>query len=162
MKKVILLFIVLLSLVSCSRKTMSVERELRDTVRIEHFDTLYLSKEISVCDTVYLSDTIYISEVIKTTLDAEGKVIRTDTEREKSKISNRNASHVINAQQARQQTSVAKNRETIREKENKVVKEKPPILQRIKDNIYFFAVVLLIIIGAYYYFVYSKRSKKGE
>lgn len=94
------------------------------------------------------------------TVDSDGKVLRTDTEREKKIISNRDAKHFINAQREQRQTSVTDKEETRKEKENKTVKEKPPILQRFKDCLFQFAAVLLMIIGAWYYFVYSKRSKK--
>lgn len=160
MKKALLFFIVLLSLVSCSRKTTSVEKEFTDSVRIERRDTLIQRQILTIADTVYLSDTVFVYELKMVTVDADGKVLRTDTEREKKIISNRNAKHYINAKQEERQTSVTDKEETIKEKENKTVKEKPPILQRFKDSLFQFAAVLLMIIGAWYYFVYSKRSKK--
>lgn len=160
MKKALLFFIVLLSLVSCSRKTMSVEKEFTDSVRIERRDTLIQRQILTIADTVYLSDTVFISELTKVTIDADGNILRTDTEREKKIISNRNAKHYFNAQREQRQTSVTDKEETRKEKENKTVKEKPPILQRFKDCLFQFAAVLLMIIGAWYYFVYSKRSKK--
>lgn len=162
MKKVLFFFIVLLSLVSCSRKTTSVEKEFTDSVRIERCDTLIQRQILTIADTIYLSDTVFVSELKMVTVDADGKVLRTDTEREKKIISNRNAKHFINAKQEEQQTSVNDKKETRKEKEkeNKTVKEKPPILQRFKDSLFQFAAVLLMIIGAWYYFVYSKRSKK--
>lgn len=160
MKKALLFFIVLLSLVSCSRKTTSVEKEFTDSVRIERRDALIQRQILTIADTVYLSDTVFVSELKMVTVDADGNVLRTDTEREKKIISNRNAKHYINAKQEEQQTSVTDKEETRKEKENKTVKEKPPILQRFKDSLFQFAAVLLMIIGAWYYFVYSKRSKK--
>ena len=160
MKKALLFFIVLLSLVSCSRKTTSVEKEFTDSVRIERRDTLIQRQILTIADTVYLSDTVFVYELKMVTVDADGKVLRTDTEREKKIISNRNAKHFINAKQEEQRTSVTDKEETRKEKENKTVKEKPPILQRFKDSLFQFASVLLMIIGAWYYFVYSKRSKK--
>lgn len=160
MKKALLFFIVLLSLVSCSRKTTSVEKEFTDSVRIERRDTLIQRQILTIADTVYLSDTVFVYELKMVTIDEDGKVLRTDTEREKKIISNRNAKHYINAKQEEQQTSVTDKEETRKEKENKTVKEKPPILQRFKDSLFQFAAVLLMIIGAWYYFVYSKRSKK--
>lgn len=159
MKKALLFFIVLLSLVSCSRKTTSVEKEFTDSVRIERRDTLIQRQILTIADTIYLSDTVFVSELKMVTVDADGKVLRTDTEREKKIISNRNAKHYINAKQEEQQTSVTDKEETRKEKENKTVKEKPPILQRFKDSLFQFAAVLLMIIGAWYYFVYSKRSR---
>ena len=159
MKKALLFFIVLLSLVSCSRKTTSVEKEFMDSVRIERRDTLIQRQILTIADTVYLSDTVFISELKMVTVDADGKVLRTDTEREKKIISNRNAKHYVNAKQEERQTSVTDKEETRKEKENKTVKEKPPILQRFKDSLFQFAAVLLMIIGAWYYFVYSKRSR---
>ena len=158
MKKALLFFIVLLSLVSCSRKTTSVEKEFTDSVRIERRDTLIQRQILTIADTVYLSDTVFITELTMVTVDSDGKVLRTDTEREKKIISNRDAKHFINAQREQRQTSVTDKEET--RKENKTVKEKPPILQRFKDCLFQFAAVLLMIIGAWYYFVYSKRSKK--
>lgn len=160
MKKALLFFIVLLSLVSCSRKTTSVEKEFTDSVRIERRDTLIQRQILTIADTVYLSDTVFITELTMVTVDSDGKVLRTDTEREKKIISNRDAKHFINAQREQRQTSVTDKEETRKEKENKTVKEKPPILQRFKDCLFQFAAVLLMIIGAWYYFVYSKRSKK--
>lgn len=160
MKKALLFFIVLLSLVSCSRKTTSVEKEFTDSVRIERRDTLIQRQILTIADTVYLSDTVFVYELKMVTVDSDGKVLRTDTECEKKIISNRNAKHYINAKQEEQQTSVTDKEETRKEKENKTVKEKPPILQRFKDSLFQFAAVLLMIIGAWYYFVYSKRSKK--
>lgn len=160
MKKALLFFFVLLSLVSCSRKTTSVEKEFTDSVRIERRDTLIQRQILTIADTVYLSDTVFITELTMVTVDSDGKVIRTDTEREKKIISNRDAKHFINAQREQRQTSVTDKEETRKEKENKTVKEKPPILQRFKDSLFQFAAVLLMIIGAWYYFVYSKRSKK--
>ena len=160
MKKALLFFIVLLSLVSCSRKTTSVEKEFTDSVRIERRDTLIQRQILTIADTVYLSDTVFITELTMVTVDSDGKVLRTDAEREKKIISNRNAKHFINAKQEERQTSVTDKEETRKEKENKTVKEKPPILQRFKDCLFQFAAVLLMIIGAWYYFVYSKRSKK--
>ncbi len=160
MKKALLFFIVLLSLVSCSRKTTSVEKEFTDSVRIERRDTLIQRQILTIADTVYLSDTVFISELTMVTVDADGKVIRTDTEREKKIISNRDAKHFVNAQQEEQQTSITDKKEARREKEKETVKEKSPILQRFKDSLFQFAAVLLMIIGAWYYFVYSKRSKK--
>ena len=160
MKKELLFFIVLLSLVSCSRKTTSVEKEFTDSVRIERRDTLIQRQILTIADTVYLSDTVFITELTMVTVDSDGKVLRTDTEREKKIISNRDAKHFINAKQEEQQTSVTDKEETRNEKENKTVKEKPPILQRFKDSLFQFAAVLLMMIGAWYYFVYSKRSKK--
>ena len=160
MKKALLFFIVLLSLVSCSRKTTSVEKEFTDSVRIERRDTLIQRQILTIADTVYLSDTVFVYELKMVTVDADGKVLRTDTERENKIISNRNAKHYINVKQEEQQTSVTDKEETRKEKENKTVKEKPPILQRFKDSLFQFAAVLLMIIGAWYYFVYSKRSKK--
>lgn len=160
MKKALLFFIVLLSLVSCSRKTTSVEKEFTDSVRIERRDTLIQRQILTIADTVYLSDTVFVSELTMVTVDSDGKVLRTDKEREKKIISNRDAKHYINAKQEEQQTSVTDKEETRKEKENKTVKEKPPILQRFKDSLFQFAAVLLMIIGAWYYFVYSKRSKK--
>lgn len=160
MKKALLFFIVLLSLVSCSRKTTSVEKEFTDSVRIERRDTLIQRQILTIADTVYLSDTVFVYELKMVTIDEDGKVLRTDTEREKKIISNRNAKHYINAKQEERQTSVTDKEETRKEKENKTVKEKPPILQRFKDSLFQFAAVLLMIIGAWYYFVYSKRSKK--
>lgn len=160
MKKALLFFIVLLSLVSCSRKTTSVEKEFTDSVRIERRDTLIQRQILTIADTVYLSDTVFVYELKMVTIDEDGKVLRTDTEREKKIISNRNAKHFINAKQEGQRTSVTDKKETRKEKENKTVKEKPPILQRFKDCLFQFAAVLLMIIGAWYYFVYSKRSKK--
>ena len=154
MKKALLFFIVLLSLVSCSRKTTSVEKEFTDSVRIERRDTLIQRQILTIADTVF------ITELTMVTVDSDGKVLRTDTEREKKIISNRNAKHYINAKQEERQTSVTDKEETRKEKENKTVKEKPPILQRFKDSLFQFAAVLLMIIGAWYYFVYSKRSKK--
>ena len=115
---------------------------------------------LTIADTVYLSDTVFISELTMVTVDADGKVIRTDTEREKKIISNRDAKHFVNAQQEEQQTSITDKKEARREKEKETVKEKSPILQRFKDSLFQFAAVLLMIIGAWYYFVYSKRSKK--
>lgn len=159
MKKALLFFIVLLSLVSCSRKTTSVEKEFTDSVRMRR-DTLIQRQILTIADTVYISDTVFVSELKMVTVDADGKVLRTDTEREKKIISNRNAKHIINAKQEEQQTSVTDKEETRKEKENKTVKEKPPILQRFKDSLFQLAAVLLMIIGAWYYFVYSKRSKK--
>lgn len=153
MKKALLFFIVLLSLVSCSRKTTSVEKEFTDSVRIERRDTLIQRQILTIADTVYLSDTVFISELKMVTVDADGKVLRTDTEREKKIISNRNAKHFINAKQEEQRTSVTDKEETRKEK------EKPPILQRFKDSLFQLAAVLLMIIGAWYYFVYSKRSR---
>lgn len=160
MKKA-LLFFILLSLVSCSRKTTSVEKEFTDSVRIERRDTLIQRQILTIADTVYLSDTVFISELKMVTVDSDGKVLRTDTEREKKIISNRDAKHYINAKQEEQQTSVTDKEETRKEKEkeNKTVKEKPPILQRFKDSLFQLAAVLLMIIGAWYYFVYSKRSR---
>ena len=160
MKKALLFFIVLLSLVSCSRKTTSVEKEFTDSVRIERRDTLIQRQILTIADTVYLSDTVFITELTMVTVDSDGKVLRTDAEREKKIISNRNAKHFINAKQEEQRTSVTDRKETRKDKENKTVKEKPPILQRFKDSLFQFAAVLLMIIGAWYYFVYSKRSKK--
>lgn len=160
MKKALLFFIVLLSLVSCSRKTTSIEKEFTDSVRIERCDTLIQRQILTIADTVYISDTVFITELTIVTVDSDGKILRTDTEREKKIISNRDAKHYINAKQEEQQTSVTDKKETRKEKENKTVKEKPPILQRFKDSLFQFAAVLLIIIGAWYYFVYSKRSKK--
>nr|DAU00165.1 MAG TPA: Protein involved in gliding motility 9 Secretion System Type.5A [Caudoviricetes sp.] len=160
MKKALLFFIVLLSLVSCSRKTTSVEKEFTDSVRIERRDTLIQRQILTIADTVYLSDTVFVYELKMVTIDEDGKVLRTDTEREKKIISNRDAKHFINAQREQRQTSVTDKEETRKEKENKTVKEKPPILQRFKDCLFQFAAVLLMIIGAWYYFVYSKRSKK--
>lgn len=160
MKKALLFFIVLLSLVSCSRKTTSVEKEFTDSVRIERRDTLIQRQILTIADTVYLSDTVFVYELKMVTVDSDGKVLRTDAEREKKIISNRNAKHYINAKQEERQTSVTDKEETRKEKENKTVKEKPPILQRFKDSLFQFAAVLLMIIGAWYYFVYSKRSKK--
>lgn len=160
MKKALLFFIVLLSLVSCSRKTTSVEKEFTDSVRIERRDTLIQRQILTIADTVYLSDTVFVYELKMVTVDLDGKVLRTDTEREKKIISNRDAKHFINAQREQRQTSVTDKEETRKEKENKTVKEKPPILQRFKDCLFQFAAVLLMIIGAWYYFVYSKRSKK--
>lgn len=160
MKKALLFFIVLLSLVSCSRKTTSVEKEFMDSVRIERRDTLIQRQILTIADTVHLSDTVFITELTMVTVDSDGKVLRTDTEREKKIISNRDAKHFINAQREQRQTSVTDKEETRKEKENKTVKEKPPILQRFKDCLFQFAAVLLMIIGAWYYFVYSKRSKK--
>lgn len=160
MKKALLFFIVLLSLVSCSRKTTSVEKEFTDSVRIERRDTLIQRQILTIADTVYLSDTVFVYELKMVTIDEDGKVLRTDTEREKKIISNRDAKHYFNAKQEEQQTSVTDKEETRKEKENKTVKEKPPILQRFKDSLFQFAAVLLMIIGAWYYFVYSKRSKK--
>ena len=160
MKKALLFFIVLLSLVSCSRKTTSVEKEFTDSVRIERRDTLIQRQILTIADTVYLSDTVFISELTMVTVDADGKVIRTDTEREKKIISNRDAKHFVNAQQEEQQTSITDKKEARREKEKETVKEKSPSLQRFKDSLFQFAAVLLMIIGAWYYFVYSKRSKK--
>lgn len=160
MKKALLFFLVLLSLVSCSRKTTSVEKEFTDSVRIERRDTLIQRQILTIADTVYLSDTVFVYELKMVTVDADGKVLRTDTERGKKIISNRNAKHYINAKQEERQTSVTDKEETRKEKENKTVKEKPPILQRFKDSLFQFAAVLLMIIGAWYYFVYSKRSKK--
>jgi hypothetical protein len=160
MKKALLFFIVLLSLVSCSRKTTSVEKEFMDSVRIERRDTLIQRQILTIADTVYLSDTVFVYELKMVTIDEDGKVLRTDTEREKKIISNRDAKHFINAQREQRQTSVTDKEETRKEKENKTVKEKPPILQRFKDSLFQFAAVLLMIIGAWYYFVYSKRSKK--
>lgn len=160
MKKALLFFIVLLSLVSCSRKTTSVEKEFTDSVRIERRDTLIQRQILTIADTVYLSDTVFVYELKMVTVDSDGKVLRTDTERETKIISNRDAKHYINAKQEEQQTSVTEKEETRKEKENKTVKEKPPILQRFKDSLFQFAAVLLMIIGAWYYFVYSKRSKK--
>lgn len=160
MKKALLFFIVLLSLVSCSRKTTSIEKEFTDSVRIERRDTLIQRQILTIADTVYLSDTVFVYELKMVTVDEDGKVLRTDTEREKKIISNRNAKHYINAKQEERQTSVTDKEETRKEKENKTVKEKPPIMQRFKDSLFQFAAVLLMIIGAWYYFVYSKRSKK--
>lgn len=160
MKKALLFFIVLLSLVSCSRKTTSVEKEFTDSVRIEKRDTLIQRQILAIADTVYLSDTVFVSELKIVTVDADGKVIRTDTEREKKIISNRDAKHFVNAQQEKQQTRVTDKKEARKEKENKTIRKKPPILQRFKDSLFQFAAVLLMIIGAWYYFVYSKRSKK--
>lgn len=160
MKKALLFFIILLSLVSCSRKTTSVEKEFTDSVRIERRDTLIQRQILTIADTVYLSDTVFVYELKMVTVDEDGKVLRTDTEREKKIISNRNAKHYINAKQEERQTSVTDKEETRKEKENKTVKEKPPIMQRFKDSLFQFAAVLLMIIGAWYYFVYSKRSKK--
>lgn len=160
MKKALLFFIVLLSLVSCSRKTTSVEKEFMDSVRIERRDTLIQRQILTIADTVYLSDTVFVYELKMVTVDSDGKVLRTDTEREKKIISNRDAKHFINVQREQRQTSVTDKEETRKEKENKTVKEKPPILQRFKDCLFQFAAVLLMIIGAWYYFVYSKRSKK--
>lgn len=160
MKKALLFFIVLLSLVSCSRKTTSVEKEFTDSVRIERRDTLIQRQILTIADTVYLSDTVFVYELKMVTVDEDGKVLRTDTEREKKIISNRNAKHYINAKQEERQTSVTDKEETRKEKENKTVKEKPSIMQRFKDSLFQFAAVLLMIIGAWYYFVYSKRSKK--
>lgn len=160
MKKALLFFIVLLSLVSCSRKTTSVEKEFTDSVRIERCDTLIQRQILTIADTVYLSDSVFVYELKMVTVDSDGKVLRTDTEREKKIISNRDAKHFINAQREQRQTSVTDKEETRKEKENKTVKEKPPILQRFKDCLFQFAAVLLMIIGAWYYFVYSKRSKK--
>ena len=160
MKKALLFFFVLLSLVSCSRKTTSVEKEFTDSVRIERRDTLIQRQILTIADTVYLSDTVFITELTMVTVDSDGKVLRTDTKREKKIISNRDAKHFINAQREQRQTSVTDKEETRKEKENKTVKEKPPILQRFKDCLFQFAAVLLMIIGAWYYFVYSKRSKK--
>mgnify|MGYP001140374638 CR=1 FL=1 len=158
MKKALLFFIVLLSLVSCSRKTTSVEKEFTDSVRIERRDTLIQRQILTIADTVYLSDTVFITELTMVTVDSDGKVLRTDTEREKKIISNRNANYV-NAKQEERQTSVTDKEETRKEKENKTVKEKPPILQRFKDSLFQLAAVLLMIIGAWYYFVYPKRSR---
>lgn len=160
MKKALLFFIVLLSLVSCSRKTTSIEKEFTDSVRIERRDTLIQRQILTIADTVYLSDTVFVYELKMVTVDEDGRVLRTDTEREKKIISNRNAKHYINAKQEERQTSVTDKEETRKEKENKTVKEKPPIMQRFKDSLFQFAAVLLMIIGAWYYFVYSKRSKK--
>lgn len=160
MKKALFFFVVLLSLVSCSRKTTSVEKEFTDSVRIERRDTLIQRQILTIADTVYLSDTVFVYELKMVTIDEDGKVLRTDTEREKKIISNRDAKHYINAKQEEQQTSVTDKEETKKEKENKTVKEKPPILQRFKDSLFQFAAVLLMIIGAWYYFVYSKRSRK--
>lgn len=159
MKKALLFFIVLLSLVSCSRKTTSVEKEFTDSVRIERRDTLIQRQILTIADTVYLSDTVFVYELKMVTVDADGKVIRTDTEREKKIISTRDAKHFVNAQQEEQQTSVTDKKEARREKEKETVKEKPPILQRFKDSLFQLAAVLLMIIGAWYYFVYSKRSR---
>ena len=159
MKKALLLFIVLLSLVSCSRKTTSVEKEFTDSVRIERRDTLIQRQVLMIADTVYLSDTVFVSELTMVTVDADGKVLRTDTQREKKIISNRDARHIVNAKKDDRQTSVTDKKEARKEKENKTVKEKPPILQRFKDCLFQFAAVLLMIIGAWYYFVYSKRSR---
>ena len=153
MKKALLFFIVLLSLVSCSRKTTSIEKEFTDSVRIERRDMLIQRQILTIADTVF------VYELKMVTVDADGKVLRTDTEREKKIISNRNAKHYINAKQEERQTSVTDKEETRKEKENKTVKEKPPILQRFKDSLFQFAAVLLMIIGAWYYFVYSKRSR---
>lgn len=129
-------------------------------MRIERRDTLIQRQVLTIADTVYLSDTVFISELTKVTIDADGNILRTDTERERKIISNRDAKHFINAQREQRQTSVTDKEETRKEKENKTVKEKPPILQRFKDSLFQFAAVLLMIIGAWYYFVYSKRSKK--
>ena len=139
MKKALLFFIVLLSLVSCSRKTTSVEKEFTDSVRIERRDTLIQRQILTIADTVYLSDTVFITELTMVTVDSDGKVLRTDTEREKKIISNINAKHYVNAKQEERQTSVT---------------------GKEQDSLFQFAAVLLMIIGAWYYFVYSKRSKK--
>ena len=129
-------------------------------MRIERRDTLIQRQILTIADTVYLSDTVFVYELKMVTIDEDGKVLRTDTEREKKIISSRNAKHFINAKQEEQRTSVTDKKETRKEKENKTVKEKPPILQRFKDCLFQFAAVLLMIFGAWYYFVYSKRSKK--
>lgn len=129
-------------------------------MRIERRDTLIQRQILTIADTVYISDTVFVSELTMVTVDSDGKILRTDTEREKKIISNRDAKHYINAQQEEQQTSVTEKKEARREKEKETVKEKPPILQRFKDSLFQFAAVLLMIIGAWYYFVYSKRSKK--
>ena len=122
-------------------------------MRIERRDMLIQRQILTIADTVF------VYELKMVTVDADGKVLRTDTEREKKIISNRNAKHYINAKQEERQTSVTDKEETRKEKENKTVKEKPPILQRFKDSLFQFAAVLLMIIGAWYYFVYSKRSR---
>lgn len=159
MKRALLLLISVLSLVGCSRRTTGIEREVMDTVRLERCDTLFVDRSIVVRDTVYSSDTILIKEVVKTTLDSAGKVIRTDTEREKSTVSKRDTHHYANASQNRQQTSVDKQQETTKERENKVVKEKPPIFQQLKDGVFLLATALFLVVGCWYYFIYSKRSK---
>lgn len=159
MKKALLFFIVLLSLVSCSRKTTGVEREATDSVRIERHEALKQRQILLIADTLYLSDTIFVSEKTKVTVGTDGKILRTDTEREKRTISNRDTKHIINAQQKEQQTSVIDKKEAKKEKENKIVKEKPPLVQRLQDCLFLLAAVLLMIIGAWYFFVYSKRSK---
>lgn len=161
MKKILLFFLLLLSFVSCSRKSVSIEREVHDTLRIEKSDTIYVERNMLVRDTIFRIDSILISEVSKITLDASGNVVKTEIERNKEKIVNKGSSHVTNATSTRHDTSKVKEDKSHIDKGKETVTKRIPLLQRLKDNVYWLAASLFVIVAGYYFFIYSKRGKKG-
>lgn len=160
MKRLLLFFVVLLSVVSCSRKSVSLERETHDTLRIERTDTLYVERDMLVRDTIFRIDSIVISEATKITLDADGNVVKTEIERNKEKIVNKGSSHVSNASQTRHDTSKVKEDKSRDNKEKETVTKRTPLLQRLKDNVYWLAASLFVVVACYYFFIYSKRGEK--
>lgn len=88
----------------------------------------------------------------KITMDASGKIVKTEIERNKEKIVNKGSIHVTNATNTRHDTGKVKEDKSHTDKGKETVTKRTPLLQRLKDNVYWLAASLFVIVAGYYYF----------